>query len=58
MECPNCASQNATIRAIRKAQDDAADRQDLFKEQMDSGGGLAVVSEFFGRGVMGIGTVE
>ncbi|KAI9892351.1 MAG: hypothetical protein M1814_001552 [Vezdaea aestivalis] len=54
-ECPVCAPQNATIRAIKRSQDDAAERQDLFKDQMKKGGGMMTVSEYFGRGVMGVG---
>ena len=49
-----CAKQNATIRAIRKAQMEASERHEMFQEAL-SRGGWAVVGEFFGRGVMGGG---
>ncbi|KAJ8096870.1 hypothetical protein POJ06DRAFT_45500 [Lipomyces tetrasporus] len=52
-ECPQCAPNNATIRAIRRAQDDMADRHDLFKTALEEGDDkFKVVSDFFGRGVM------
>ena len=52
-ECPICAKENETLRAIRKAQKDAAGRHDLFKEELTrSRDGLQTVSDFFGRGVM------
>ncbi|KAK9481024.1 hypothetical protein V1514DRAFT_65848 [Lipomyces japonicus] len=52
-ECPQCASNNATIRAIRRAQDDMADRHDLFKSALnDSDDKFKLISDFFGRGVM------
>ncbi|KAE8152892.1 hypothetical protein BDV25DRAFT_150347 [Aspergillus avenaceus] len=52
-ECPVCAPQNSTIRAIRKRQVESADQHDLFKGELQrSKDGFGVVSEFFGRGVM------
>ncbi|KAK9450627.1 uncharacterized protein V1518DRAFT_403733 [Limtongia smithiae] len=52
-ECPQCAPNNATIRAIRRSQDDMADRHDLFKTTLDnSDDKFKVISDFFGRGVM------
>ncbi|KAK7205492.1 hypothetical protein BZA70DRAFT_295277 [Myxozyma melibiosi] len=52
-ECPSCKSNNATIRAIRRAQDDMADRHDLFKASLEeSEDKFKVISDFFGRGVM------
>jgi hypothetical protein len=59
VECPLCSGQNQTVRAIRRAQVESAERHDLFKEAVKRGkDGFAVVSEWFGRGVMGVGTVE
>jgi vacuolar protein sorting-associated protein 11 len=58
IECPLCADQNQTVRAIRRAQVDSAQRHDLFKDAVSrgsaggGGGGFVVVSEWFGRGVM------
>ncbi|KAK9466500.1 hypothetical protein V1512DRAFT_263743 [Lipomyces arxii] len=52
-ECPQCAPNNATIRAIRRAQDDMADRHEAFKETLrDSDDKFKVISDYFGRGVM------
>ncbi|MCJ1321627.1 hypothetical protein MMC15_006972 [Xylographa vitiligo] len=56
-ECPACEKQNATIRAIRRAQEDSAERHELFREALSgSRDRLGTVAEFFGRGVMGVGT--
>ncbi|KAF2679976.1 vacuolar protein sorting-associated protein 11 [Lentithecium fluviatile CBS 122367] len=59
VECPLCSGQNQTVRAIRKAQLESAERHDLFLDALKRGkDGLAVVSEWFGRGVMGVGAAE
>ncbi|KAF2800859.1 vacuolar protein sorting-associated protein 11 [Melanomma pulvis-pyrius CBS 109.77] len=59
VECPLCSTQNQTVRAIRRAQVESAERHDLFKEAVRRGkDGFAVVSEWFGRGVMGVAAVE
>ncbi|KAG9205863.1 hypothetical protein G6514_006137 [Epicoccum nigrum] len=55
VECPLCSGQNATVKAIRRAQVESADRHDLFTDALRrSRDGFAVVSEWFGRGVMGV----
>ena len=55
-ECPVCEKQNATIRAIRRAQEDSAERHDMFLEALRrSRDRFGTVAEFFGRGVMGVG---
>ncbi|KAF8433826.1 hypothetical protein BGX38DRAFT_1221944 [Terfezia claveryi] len=52
-ECPNCQANTETIRAIRRTQDEQADRHDLFKAALaDSKDKFATISEWFGRGVM------
>ncbi|KAK2791986.1 hypothetical protein FQN51_001959 [Onygenales sp. PD_10] len=52
-ECPVCAPQNATIRAIRERQAKSADQHDLFKGELArSRDRFGLVSDFFGRGVM------
>jgi hypothetical protein len=52
-ECPRCAPQNSTIKAIRERQIKAADQHDLFKSELQrSKDRFGLVSEFFGRGVM------
>ena len=53
VECPVCATENATIRAIRRVQDESADRHDMFREALTrSKDKFSTISEFFGRGVM------
>jgi len=52
-ECPVCAPQNATIRSIRKAQEESADMHELFLDALGkSRDKFGTVSEWFGRGVM------
>ncbi|XP_014553107.1 hypothetical protein COCVIDRAFT_29624 [Bipolaris victoriae FI3] len=59
VECPICSSNNATIKAIRRAQVESAERHDLFQDALKRGrDGFAVISEWFGRGVMGVGSSE
>ncbi|KAF2463351.1 vacuolar protein sorting-associated protein 11 [Lindgomyces ingoldianus] len=59
VECPICSQQNQTVRTIRKAQVESAERHDMFLDALRRGkDGFAVVSEWFGRGVMGIGATE
>lgn len=51
--CPNCRKDNDTIRAIRRAQDESADRHDMFLDALArSNDKFGTISEFFGRGVM------
>ncbi|KAK0121138.1 hypothetical protein ONS96_011319 [Cadophora gregata f. sp. sojae] len=53
--CPNCRKDNDTIRAIRKAQDESADKHDMFLDALArSNDKFGTISEFFGRGVMEI----
>lgn len=59
VECPKCATSNATVRAIRKAQEEAKDRHDLFTDALKrSKDGYATISEWFGRGVMSVPLAE
>lgn len=52
-ECPKCAPTNNNIRAFRKAQEDSADRHDMFQNALASSRDkFGTISEFFGRGVM------
>ncbi|KAL4898134.1 hypothetical protein BDV59DRAFT_166260 [Aspergillus ambiguus] len=52
-ECPVCAPENSTIKAIRRRQVESADQHDLFKGELQrSKDRFGTVSEFFGRGVM------
>lgn len=58
-DCPKCRKDNDTIRAIRRAQDESADRHDMFLDALArSGDKFGTISEFFGRGVMEVPTVE
>ena len=58
VECPICASQNATVKAIRRAQDESAERHELFLDALRrSKDGFGTISEWFGRGVMGAANV-
>lgn len=58
VECPKCANNNATVKAIKRAQDESAERNDLFLDALGrSSDGFGTVSEWFGRGVMGRGLV-
>jgi len=58
VECPKCASDNATVKAIRRAQEESADRHDMFVDALGrSRDKFGTVSEWFGRGVMGKGGV-
>jgi Zn finger protein HypA/HybF involved in hydrogenase expression len=59
VECPICQQQNQTVRAIRRAQIESSERHDMFLDALRRGrDGFAVISEWFGRGVMGIGSAE
>ncbi|EAW06717.1 tethering complex subunit PEP5 [Aspergillus clavatus NRRL 1] len=52
-ECPMCAQENSTIKAIRRRQVESAEQHDLFKGELQrSKDRFGVISEFFGRGVM------
>ncbi|KAL9610299.1 MAG: hypothetical protein Q9167_004990 [Letrouitia subvulpina] len=53
VECPKCAPSNNNIRAFRKAQEESADRHEMFHEALQrSRDKFGTISEFFGRGVM------
>ncbi|KAL3479301.1 hypothetical protein BJX99DRAFT_222343 [Aspergillus californicus] len=52
-ECPACAPEHSTIKAIRRRQVESADQHDLFKGELQrSNDRFGVISEFFGRGIM------
>ena len=52
-ECPQCAKENATIRDLRRQQDEWTERQDLFRAHLrDSDDRFGVVANWFGKGVM------
>ncbi|KAH6656382.1 vacuolar protein sorting protein-like protein [Truncatella angustata] len=57
-ECPLCASSNMAVRAMKRSQEERADRHDLFKDALDKGKGderFKTVAQWFGQGVMGAG---
>ncbi|RKF65103.1 Vacuolar protein sorting-associated protein 11-like protein [Golovinomyces cichoracearum] len=57
--CPSCKKDNDTIRAIRKAQDESSDRHDLFLDALArSEDRFGTISEFFGRGIMDVATLN
>jgi len=56
MECPLCSGKNATVKAIRKAQEESAGRHDMFLDALSrSRDKFGTISEWFGRGVMASG---
>jgi vacuolar protein sorting-associated protein 11 len=58
-ECSQCAQNNSTIRAIRKAQDESADKHDMFQDALRrSNDKFGTIAEFFGRGVMSAPTLD
>lgn len=58
-ECPICARDNATIRALKKSQEENAERHELFRDDLErSEDRFKTVSEWFGRGVMSVPSVE
>ncbi|KAK3370816.1 hypothetical protein B0T24DRAFT_627120 [Lasiosphaeria ovina] len=58
-ECPLCERDNATIRALKKSQDENAERHELFRDDLDrSEDKFRTVAEWFGRGVMTAPSLE
>ncbi|KAK5658682.1 hypothetical protein OQA88_2078 [Cercophora sp. LCS_1] len=58
-ECPKCARDNATIRALKKGQAENAERHELFKDDLErSEDRFRTVAEWFGRGVMSVPGAE
>ncbi|KAL9128088.1 MAG: hypothetical protein Q9217_003170 [Psora testacea] len=52
-ECPKCSAANNNIRAYRKAQEESANRHDIFQDALQrSRDKFGTIGEFFGRGVM------
>lgn len=63
VECPVCAVNNAAVRAMKRSQDERADRHDLFQDALKKSSSrgeerFKVVAQWFGQGVMGAGVVE
>ncbi|CAJ2510811.1 Uu.00g064360.m01.CDS01 [Anthostomella pinea] len=58
-ECPVCAMNNAAVRAMKRSQDERADRHDLFKDALERGDDrFKTVAQWFGQGVMGVDALE
>lgn len=52
-ECPKCTPANNNIRAFRKAQEESADKHEMFQDALQrSRDRFGTIGEFFGRGVM------
>ncbi|KAL2264233.1 hypothetical protein VTK26DRAFT_65 [Humicola hyalothermophila] len=58
-ECPLCARDNATIRALKKSQEENAERHELFRDDLErSEDRFKTVAEWFGRGAMRAPSLE
>ncbi|KAI0424671.1 vacuolar protein sorting protein-like protein [Xylaria sp. FL1042] len=58
-ECPVCASNNAAVRAMKRGQEERAERHDLFRDALSkSDERFKTVAQWFGQGVMGTGGLE
>ncbi|KAI1078516.1 vacuolar protein sorting protein-like protein [Whalleya microplaca] len=60
-ECPVCAVNNAAVRAMKRSQDERADRHDLFRDALEKRGEdrFKTVAQWFGQGVLGgVGGLE
>ena len=56
-QCPVCEKDNETLKAIRRVQIETAGKHELFQDALSrSRDRLGTVSEFFGRGVIGVET--
>ncbi|KAI1816656.1 vacuolar protein sorting protein-like protein, partial [Poronia punctata] len=54
-ECPVCATNNSAVRAMKRGQDERAERHDLFRDALDkSDERFKTVAQWFGQGVMGV----
>jgi hypothetical protein len=58
-ECPSCRGGNETIRAIRRAQVETSQKHEMFKDALErSKDRFGTISEFFGRGVLSVPTID
>ncbi|KAI1179943.1 vacuolar protein sorting protein-like protein [Nemania sp. FL0916] len=58
-ECPVCAPNNAAVRAMKRGQEERAERHDLFRDALSkSDERFKTVAQWFGQGVMGAGGLE
>ncbi|KAI1328080.1 vacuolar protein sorting protein-like protein [Xylariaceae sp. FL0255] len=58
-ECPVCAPNNAAVRAMKRGQEERAERHDLFRDALDKGDDrFKTVAQWFGQGVMEVSGLE
>ncbi|KAI3320675.1 vacuolar protein sorting protein-like protein [Xylariaceae sp. AK1471] len=58
-ECPVCAANNAAVRAMKRGQEERAERHDLFRDALSKGDErFKTVAQWFGQGVMGVNGPE
>ncbi|KAI1153532.1 vacuolar protein sorting protein-like protein [Nemania diffusa] len=58
-ECPVCAANNAAVKAMKRGQEERAERHDLFRDALSKGDErFKTVAQWFGQGVMGAGGLE
>ncbi|RFU34575.1 hypothetical protein B7463_g1789, partial [Scytalidium lignicola] len=58
-DCPTCKQSNDMVRVLRKAQDETADKHDMFLDTLaNDPDKFGIISDFFGRGVMNVPTVD
>ncbi|KAI1184268.1 vacuolar protein sorting protein-like protein [Nemania serpens] len=58
-ECPVCAPNNAAVRAMKRGQEERAERHDLFQDALSkSDERFKTVAQWFGQGVMGTSSLE
>lgn len=59
VECPVCAQDNATIKALKRSQAENAERHELFKDDLErSEDRFKTIAGWYGRGVMGVPGAE
>ena len=53
VECPLCAQDNATIKALKRSQEENAERHELFQDDLErSDDRFKTIAGWYGRGVM------
>ncbi|KAI8634014.1 vacuolar protein sorting protein-like protein [Xylariaceae sp. FL1651] len=58
-ECPVCAANNAAVRAMKRGQEERAERHDLFRDALEKGDErFKTVAQWFGQGVMGVSELD
>ncbi|KAH8883032.1 vacuolar protein sorting-associated protein 11 [Thozetella sp. PMI_491] len=59
VECPLCAQDNATIKALKKNQEENAERHELFKDDLErSDDRFKTIASWYGRGVIRASAAE